>query len=470
MGTVTAKKTSTRKGVTKMEYTPMKHQVAFGKLWSSIHRVLNLDGCGTGKTMSCIHAVKEYWPNARVLVLAPLSILRSAWGGDLDKFWPETTWDIAYAKNRAKVFGNTEKQWVITNHDAVKTILQNSWHKDFDIFIVDEADVFRNRVTQRTRALITVAEFFEIVSLMTGTPTPRSVTDIWSLAYAIDGGQRLGKNFFAFRNQVCNAEPIPGVANAMKWTDKPQARSQVVGMLADVCTRVQLSDVVELPDTIVREIPVELPATLRRQYEEMKRESMLMLESGQFVNAIHAGARRQKLLQMLSGAVYSDTKGTYVDMHPDRSQLVIDLVLEADHSLVAFNWQHQRAGLEKAAKKEGIPYGVIDGSTPVAKREWLVSEFQAGRLQTLFCHPQSAGHGLTMTLAQRVIWASPTDRADLYEQFNHRMRRNGQKRKTEIIHVAAENTLEESVYDNMLGKKFRQDELLSLFSNLRQVA
>ena len=99
-------------------------------------------------------------------------------------------------------------------------------------------------------------------------------------------------------------------------------------MLADITQRVTLDDVVELPSTIVREIPVELPAKLRRQYEEMKRESMMMLESGLIVDAIHAGARRQKLLQMLSGAVYSDLEGTFQDLHPDRHKLVADLVEE----------------------------------------------------------------------------------------------------------------------------------------------
>lgn len=453
-----------------MKYELMQHQVEFGKLWGEKERILNLSGCGTGKTLSVIDAVKTVWPDARVLVLAPLSILRSAWGGDLNKFWPESQWGIAYAKNRKKVFEDRDNQWVITNHDAIKAVAKEGWQFDFDILVVDEADAFRNRTAQRTKSFLLVSRAFDIVTLMTGTPTPRSVTDIWALAYAIDFGERLGKNFFAFRNQVCNAEPIPGVPNAMKWVDKPTAQGQVTAMLADITQRVTLDDVVELPSTIVREIPVELPAKLRRQYEEMKRESMMMLESGLIVDAIHAGARRQKLLQMLSGAVYSDLEGTFQDLHPDRHKLVADLVEEADHSLVGFNWQHQREGLAKEFSRRGITFGVIDGRTPVREREILVSKFQDGQLQTLLCHPQSAGHGLTMTRAQRVIWASPNDRADLYEQFNHRMRRKGQDRKTEIIHIAAEESMEEAVYDNMLGKKHRQDELLTLFSQLTKAA
>ena len=88
-------------------FIPMAHQRAFAQRWETAQRILNLSGCGTGKTGACIHAIQENWPQARVLVLGPLSILRPAWGGDLNAFWPQTEYDIAYAKNRRKVFGNT---------------------------------------------------------------------------------------------------------------------------------------------------------------------------------------------------------------------------------------------------------------------------------------------------------------------------------------------------------------------------
>ncbi|MFQ3258058.1 MAG: SNF2 family DNA or RNA helicase [Pseudoalteromonas distincta] len=140
------------------------------------------------------------------------------------------------------------------------------------------------------------------------------------------------------------------------------------------------------------------------------------------------------------------------------------------YALVAFNWTHQRDGLVAEATKRKLKFAVIDGGTPLLERNRIVYQFQQGNLQVIFAHPQSAGHGLTLTVANRVIWASPTYRADLYEQFNHRIVRTGQQRKTEIIHIAAEDTVEETVYEKMLDKQMNMIDLLNTIAGLSQAA
>ena len=450
------------------EFTPFKHQEEGAQMWHDKGRMLDFSGCGTGKTLSCIHAVKTYWPDARVLVLAPLSILEPAWQKDLAFGWPETTVEVAYSRNRDKVFRG-DAQWVITNHDAVKPIVREHWHMMFDVLIIDEGDVFRNRTSQRSKCAVAVASQIPNAILMTGTPNPNTVLDVWHLAFLIDFGERLGKNFFGFRQQVCNPSAIPGVANAMRWEDKEMANDMVTMMLNDITHRVTLEDVQELPDKITRTLAVTLPTKVRKEYELLKKESLIMLESGQLINAIHAGSRMQKMLQLLSGAVY-DEKGEPKDLHVERHKLVLDMVQETDHCLVAFNWRHQKEGLVAEAKKRNIRFEVIDGSVPAHKRVDIVNRFQAGELEVIFAHPQSAGHGLTLTKANRIIWASPTYRADLYEQFNHRIYRTGQVRKTEIIHIAAADTAEEEVYEKLMDKKAKMDDLLSTLVQLERAA
>jgi SNF2 family DNA or RNA helicase len=84
----------------------------------------------------------------------------------------------------------------------------------------------------------------------------------------------------------------------------------------------------------------------------------------------------------------------------------------------------------------------------------------------VFAHPQSAGHGLTLTKATTIIWASPTYNAEHYQQFNRRIYRAGQTQRTEIIRIAAENTWEEEVYDRLDGKLGRMEELLTVLSTM----
>ena len=103
------------------------------------------------------------------------------------------------------------------------------------------------------------------------------------------------------------------------------------------------------------------------------------------INAVHAGALTKKLLQLCTGAVY-DEDGTVVGLHEDRYNLVMELVEQRNHSLVAFNWSHERDFLVAQAEKRGIKYGVIDGSTPANKRKDIVDRMQAGQLKVVFAH------------------------------------------------------------------------------------
>jgi SNF2 family DNA or RNA helicase len=120
-------------------------------------------------------------------------------------------------------------------------------------------------------------------------------------------------------------------------------------------------------------------------------------------------------------------------------------------------------------EKRGISYGVIDGTTPPHKRNDIVDRMQAGQLQVVFCHPQSAGHGLTMTTATTVIWASPTYNAEHYQQFNRRIYRAGQTKRTEVIRIAAEGTWETDVFDKLEGKLARMEDLLTTLNTLNNL-
>lgn len=179
---------------------------------------------------------------------------------------------------------------------------------------------------------------------------------------------------------------------------------------------------------------------------------------GKLLIAVNAAAVHQKLMQIASGAVYDDF-GNHKILDDQRSELVLDLIAEREQCVVAFNWRHQRVGLETAAKKRGFEYAVIDGTVGDRKRIEAVEAFQRGDLRALFAHPQSAGHGLTLTAGTTTIWTSPTYNAEHYKQFNHRIYRAGQTRKTETIHITARDTIDEQVTENR-NKKLTSMQLL----------
>ena len=415
---------------------------------------------GTGKTRAVLdaHAIL----GGKTLVLAPLSILEAAWGEDIRKFQPQIKYGVAYAKNRKQVFEDSENEMVITNFEAVN-FLQKNTHliEKFDTVVIDEFTAFKNRQAKRSKNLSKIISCFTNRIAMSGTPNSNTILDIWHPAFLVDGGARLGTRFYAFRHQACTPK-FNGFAN--EWVDKPGIEEAVANKLSDISIRYALSDCIDLPDNIVRTVNTRLTPNIQKQYKTLADESVLYTKSGT-VNAINAAARVKKLLQLVTGAIY-DEDGVVQFVHQERYDIVMTLVSQRAHSLVAFNWRHERDALVEMAQKEGMSYEVIDGTVPAERRKDIVSRYQAGQIKVLFCHPQSASHGLTLTRASTVIWCSPTYNAEHYQQFNQRIYRAGQTQKTETILIQARGTWEPEVYKKLNTKLGRMENLLHILKEV----
>jgi SNF2 family DNA or RNA helicase len=439
---------------------PFDHQVKTTKFILKTPRALVTSDPGTGKTRSVIDAFAKR-RKGRMLVLAPLSILSASWGDDIKKFQPGITFAIAYAKNREAAF-KSDAEIVITNHDAAKWLAKNErLLEGFDTLCIDEFTAFKNKDSQRSKAILKIAARFKYRIAMSGTPNSNTILDIWHPTLIVDDGERLGKRFYGFRSAVCTSR-FNGFAN--EWVDKPDAQEIVAASIKDINIRYRLEDCIDMPEQSVHTMCVQLTPAIMDQYKILAEDSVLYTGKAT-INAINAGARVKKLLQLCTGAVYTED-GVSAGIHEERYELVMQLVSERKHSLVAFNWRHEREQLTKLADSMGIEYGVIDGETPANKRKDIVDRMQAGQLQVVFAHPQSAGHGLTLTKATSVIWASPTYNAEHYQQFNRRIYRAGQTQKTEVIHIAAEGTWETEVYTKLESKLGRMEELLLILNQL----
>ena len=444
-------------------FKPFEHQTVTTDFISKNDRCLITSDPGTGKTRSVLDAIANR--ESRILVLAPLSILEASWGDDIEKFTPNLTYVVAYAKNRAKAFAGTE-QVVIANHDAVKWILKNSSVLDgFDTVVIDEFTAFKNKDSQRSKAMLKLSKNFSYRIAMSGTPNSNTILDIWHPTLIVDDGERLGHRFYSFRSAVCTAR-FNGFAN--EWVDKDDAEEIVASLIGDINIRHELEACIDMPPQTTHTLSITLPAKIMKQYKQLSDDSVLYTGTAT-INAVHAGAKVKKLLQLCTGAVY-DEHGGIQSVHPERYELVMQLVAERKHSLVAFNWKHEKHAMTALAEKQGISYATIDGDTPPHKRKEIVDRMQAGQLQVVFCHPQSAGHGLTMTKATAVIWASPTYNAEHYQQFNRRIYRAGQNERTEVIHIAARNTWEPDVYEKLQSKLRRMEDLLGILNHFKQAA
>ena len=439
----------------------------------------------TGKTFVASKAFerRRKKKSGCALVLAPKTLLRSVWQADLKKFCPTLTSIVSTAGKHDFAFGQDVDVY-ITNIDAVKWLAQQpkTFFRKFDMLIVDEVPAYKHHSSQRSKAASKIAGYFKHKRVMTGTPNGNTICDVWHQVYLLDEGKRLGNSFYKFRESVCTPKQVGASAHAIHWTDREGAEEAVFSLLEDIVIRHKFEDCVDIPENHQYQVPYTLAPAHRKAYDEMMETNMLQMYGPihtrtamrmkgkpmvplSTVSALHAGVAAQKLFQIASGAVYENPEKYHI-IDTGRYELIMDLVEARKHSLVLFLWKHQRDLLMAEADKRGITYAMIDGSVGDDERNRIVTMYQAGKFQTLFGHPKSVAHGLTLTKGTATIWASPTYDLEIFKQGSKRQHRMGQTEKTETIIVTAEDTLDQDVYNKMLVKDARMTTLLDLFSNI----
>lgn len=440
------------------------HQKASVAFHADNPLVFDMSDAGTGKTASTLIAAQSAMEKTGLLglIIAPKSILRAAWARDAAIFTPDLRVSVANAVNREKAFAASADLY-ITNHDATNWLAKQSpkFFNRFGHLAVDESTAFKNRMAERSKALNRIVNYFEIRNLLSATPSPNTILDIWHQMFLLDRGQRLGDNFYKFRAATCTPIHQNG-APGPKWVDNDGIQEVVGSLIADICIRHSRDSCLSLPDHTIRELRIPLSPSTMRQYRTLEKRCRLELAEGT-LSIPHRATLRNKLLQLISGAVYdSDPNKPPHHISNERTEFVLDLVEEVSHSVVAFTWTHQRDQLIAEANRRGLSYTLIDGSVSDRGRLEAVERFQAGEARVMFAHPQAASHGLTLTRGVRTIWAAPCGRTELFSQFNHRIFRAGQIHKTETIYVTAEDTLEPAAYLIDLGHLDAMTSLLDL--------
>ncbi|MGZ5139604.1 MAG: SNF2-related protein [Burkholderiales bacterium] len=439
-----------------------EHQKLSLKVLEREARVLDLSDPGTGKTR--VH-LEDYANRRRngakcLLVIAPKSLLHTAWELDFMQFAPDMTCSVAYATNRDQAFAMSADVY-ITNTDAVIWLAKQPkrFFEPFDHVIIDEITAFKHHTSRRSRALSWIIDYFPTRRGLSGSLNTNGVTDSWHPAFLIDGGKRLGQSFYAFRNAVQVPQQVGPKADHVKWVDKPNAEASVGFLIKDITIRHVFEDCVDMPKNHTYARKFQLAAKHRKIYEELKRNSSIHVKNRE-ISAVNAAVLRAELLQIASGAVY-DSAGNYAVIDSSRYELIADLIEEKAHSIVFFQWRHQRDELAKEAKRRKLTYAIIDGTASVKARNDAVQYFQAGFYDFLLCHPQSAAHGLTLTRGTRTIWPSPTDNLEHFIQANRRIYRIGQRQRTETIGVLAEDTFDEVAWQNRERKNIALKSLMA---------
>jgi SNF2 family DNA or RNA helicase len=445
------------------KHTPFDHQRETSSFLSIRRRAFCFNEQGTGKTASVIWA-SDYLMNKglikRVLVLCPLSIMKSAWQKDLFTFAMHRSCGIAHGTpaQRRKVIASGA-EFVVVNFDGLNVVKDEVIAADFDLIVVDEANAYKNAQTNRWKVLNQIVKSNDPrLWMLTGTPAAQSPIDAYGLAKLVNP-INCPPYYGQFRSIVLNK------ITQFKWVPKPNAPAYVHNILQPAI-RFEKKDCLDLPEVTHTERDAPLTPQQMKYYKMLK-DQMVMEAAGEEVSAVNAATKLNKLLQISGGAVYTDT-GEVVEFDvSNRLNAVLEVIEESSHKVLVFvPFTHTIELLRKRIEAEGISCAVINGSVSVNKRSDIVQRFQTDKdPHVLIIQPQAASHGLTLTAANTIIWYAPVTSVETYLQANARIDRPGQNNAMTIVHIKG-SPVEDKLYTMLQDNIAHHEKLIDLYRDV----
>ena len=409
---------------------------------------------GAGKTAITLHAIAEMLRLgfiSRAVVVAPRAVADSTWAQEA-ALWESTralrvvtlrgvpSKRRAQASEAADVFcigrdGLAEKN-AHRGCIASADLLALAVDAPRTLLVVDEASSIKNPRSSRFRALA----FFKWgrVIELTGTPTPQGVADVWSQMYLLDRGEALGKNITAFRRRYMT-QGFGGFG----WRERPGAADDVLARIRHLVLRLEAPPPCEV---ICEDVPVALSEAEMSHYDDFRHEMAAMIQ-GQEVTAVSAGALTTKLCGWASGGMYCGDD--VLRPHTRKRDALLDLFGRLKPPFFVLYWfMFSIDDIKEAARAAHLRFVLFDSRDPK-----IVPAWNAGEIDVLAAHPQSAGMGLNLQAGGSTeIWVTLPWSSELWLQTIARLARRGQRDTVRVYRLIAQGTIDEHVSDVLEGK------------------
>jgi len=453
--------------ISKLLWKPHEYQITAIKMLLSQGSVgLFLDP-GLGKTSTCLAAFKILKTKkyaAKMLIVAPLRPAYKVWPDEVTKWqdFTDLTFVILHGPKKAERLKADVDIYIINPEGLSWLFDQKTVRPQFDVLCIDESSKFKNSQTQRFKLLKPFMPGFARRWILTGTPVPNGLMDLFGQIYILDLGAALGRYITHYRREFFDQ----GGYGGYEYTPKHDAFPKIVERIKPLVLQMSAKDYISMPELVSTIISVDLPPDAMRVYKEVEDGFFSAMEGGAIVagNAAVAGG---KCRQIANGAVYykpEDWDGKdipFTELHDAKLDALEDLIEELGGKpvLVLYEFDHDKRRIASR-----FPTARVLGSGVSQKEmERTIDDFNAGHLPILLGHPASMGHGLNLQKScHHVIWFGITWNLDFYIQANARIYRQGQQGGSVFIyHLVAAKTLDERVAKVLTQKDSNQTKLLT---------
>uniref|UniRef100_A0A0R0F7S3 SWI/SNF-related matrix-associated actin-dependent regulator of chromatin subfamily A-like protein 1 n=1 Tax=Glycine max TaxID=3847 RepID=A0A0R0F7S3_SOYBN len=437
-------------------------------------RVLLADEMGLGKTLQAIavaSCIQDLWP---VLIIAPSS-LRLQWASMIQQWLNIPSSDILIVLSQSggsnrggfNIVSSSAKSSIrldglfnIISYDLVPKLQNMLMTHDFKVVIADESHFLKNAQAKRTTASLPVIKKAQYALLLSGTPALSRPIELFKQLEALYPD--VYRNVHEYGNRYCKG----GVFGVYQGASNHEELHNLIK--ATVMIRRLKKDVLsQLPVKRRQQVFLDL------ENKDMKQINALFQEL-EMVKAKIKAAKSQEEAESLKFAQKNLINKIYTDSAEAKIPSVLDYigtVIEAGCKFLIF--AHHQPMIDSIheflLKKVGCIR--IDGGTPAASRQQLVTDFQEkDAIKAAVLSIKAGGVGLTLTAASTVIFAELSWTPGDLIQAEDRAHRIGQVSSVNIYYLLANDTVDDIIWDVVQSKLENLGQMLDGHENVLEVS
>ena len=410
---------------------------------------------GLGKTVITLTSIAHLLSTGYlrgVLIVAPIRVIRLVWRQEAAK------WEHTKGLRFSMVTGTKDQRTralmrpadiYLINYENLRWLAETMQTyyiaKDrsppFNGVVWDEISKMKNSATDRVKAVRKVLDHFSWSTGLTGTPASNGYKDLHGQFLVVDRGQRLGTSKTAFKTRFYRK------VGQFREELYPDSQDVIKNLIGDITLEMSAEDYNPLPDLIVNDVEVEMDAETRVKYEQLEKEFFVQLDASTSVEVFNQGAMTNKALQFSNGAVYPVAgMPLWAPVHDLKLDALEEIIDEAQGSpiLCAYAYRSDAERIMerfKALRPINLTECKTEGSLTNAMDRW-----QKGDCQLMIGHPASMGHGIDglQKNGRTLVWFGLNWSLDLYDQFNARLRRQGQGAPVICHRIMCRDTLDQA--------------------------
>jgi SNF2 family DNA or RNA helicase len=434
----------------------------------------------TAATLETIRIFKKYrLTRKRTLVIAPLSVAVNTWPDEIARWDRFNHLKFAVLHGKDKRDYHQDKDIDVINPEGLTWLFNemSDHYRTFtyDNLIIDESTLFKNKSSLRSKIIDFYLHRFPRRSLLTGTPIPNSLLDIYGQIYLIDRGAALGKSETRFKREYFFQV---GHTDHDQWAPFPESSRRIERKIAPLVCRVDAHDYKSIPPLKINVVPVVLPKPAQRIYDNMEEDFFATIDDEE-VFAKTESSKYNALRQIAAGGLYKPldwydvptSKRPIFSIHQAKLDRLCALKneLRGKPILVGYHFRFVPKHVLESKMIEAPAF--INGQTNKKADRANVQAWNLDEIPTLFGHPASMGHGLNLHYGsgRHIVWFNIPDNHEQYDQFNRRIYgRNGVREPVTLHLLVAKNTIEEVILNRLRSKNLNQQSLLEGLKKYRR--